>query len=528
MTAWCSAGVALERLADADADAPFVVTDDGALARGEMLRLALGAAGAFSTLGIRTGARVAVMLENRVEFLATWFGLNLIGAIEVPVNPEAVGDRLRHVLGHSGATLLVVEAERLAAVRDAVDGSSALRTVVVVGDPPAGVEIPGVQILPWTVLEHDPERAERVDVAAGDVAAVMYTSGSTGPAKGVMVTHGQHHANGRQPAGLFEIGEADVVYCCLPLHHNMAQGYAIMPALLSGAAVRLAPRFDCDAFWDDVRGSGATVLPVVGVMLALLAKRPARPDDGDHALRIGYGVPIPAELHEPFEQRFGVRLVHCYGSTEATIVAWGADADRRVGAAGTVLDDFDVRILDDDDEPVADGQQGEICVRPRHPNTIFAGYWEDAERTARSCRNLWFHTGDRGWFDADGRLWFADRIDDVIRRMGEFVSSREVEDAVNAHEAVELAAAYGVRSELVEEEVMVTVTLVRGASVTPDEIREWCRDRLPRFAIPRFVRIVAAMPVTPTGKLEKFRLRAAGVTDDADDARGTANRRSYA
>jgi carnitine-CoA ligase len=255
--------------------------------------------------------------------------------------------------------------------------------------------------------------------------------------------------------------------------------------------------------------------------MVLLAKQPVSQLDADNTLRIAFGVPIPPDLHEPLEQRFGLELVHVYGLTEATIVAWNRRPDRTIGAAGPVSPDYDVRILDDQDVPVEVGEIGQICVRPREPNSTFTEYWGDADRTVRAWRNLWFHTGDRGHYDGAGNLWFSDRMDDVIRRMGEFISSSEVEQAALAHPDVQLAAAYGVPSELLEEEVMLAVVPRLGADLSPAELRAWCAERLIRFAVPRYVDVRVDLPMTPTGKVEKYKLKQRGVTATAYDARAS-------
>ena len=496
-------------------DAPFVLDESGALTWAEALQLARGMSAAFADLGVSRGDSVAIMLDNRRELLASWFGLGCLGAVEVPVNPANIGDRLAHILAKSGCHELVVQAEYLPQVDAVADRVPELRRVLVVGDATSE----RFDSVPFAELEADPARAPDVTVRFSDPAAVMFTSGSTGPAKGAVLSHGQHYVNGHQPASLFGLTSADTLYVCLPLHHNMAQGYGVCVSLVSGAAVRVAPRFDLATFWDDVRDHSATVLSFVGAMLVLLAKRPPGADDADNPLRVGFGVPIPAALHEEFENRFGLRLVHCYGSTEATIVAWGHGDARKPGAAGRPLPDYDVRILDEDDLPVPAGTPGEICVRPDEPYSMFSGYFRDPEQTASAWRNLWFHTGDRGWLDEDGDLWFSDRMGDVVRRMGEFVSSYEVEQALVAHPDVLIAAAYGVPSELIEEEVMVAVVPQPGASPAPGTLRDWCADRLPSHAVPRFVEVLEELPMTPSGKVEKYKLRRRGVTPETDDAR---------
>jgi crotonobetaine/carnitine-CoA ligase len=508
----------LRARAEQSPDATFVVDELGTLSWAGAVDLARGTCAAFAALGVGRGDTVALMLDNRREMLAGWFGLAWMGAVEVPVNPAIAGDRLVHMLNHSGCRELLVQGDYLRQV-DAVAGRlTSLRRVIVVGEGRSE----HFETLAFAELDADPGAAPDVAVRFSDPEAVLFTSGSSGPAKGAVVSHGQHWTNGRQPTALFGIDERDTVYVCLPLHHNMAQGYGVCVSLVSGAAVRIAPRFDAEGFWDDVRAHGATVLSFVGAMLVLLAKRPPSEDDADNPLRVGFGVPIPADLHEDFERRFGVRLVHGYGSTEATIVAWNNREDRKVGAAGRPLPEFEVQVVDDDDLPLPAGSIGEICVRPREPFSMFSGYLGDAERTVEAWRNLWFHTGDRGWFDDDGDLWFSDRIGDVIRRMGEFISSQEVEEALLSHPGVQLAAAFGVPSELSEEELMVAVVPQPDAELDASAIRAWCTDRVPRHAVPRYVELREELPMTPTGKIEKYKLRERGVTAATDDARAGA------
>jgi crotonobetaine/carnitine-CoA ligase len=259
-------------------------------------------------------------------------------------------------------------------------------------------------------------------------------------------------------------------------------------------------------------------------MLVLLLKQAAAADDATNPMRVGYGIPVPAGLEKEFQRRFGLELVHCYGSTEATIVAWNVGPTRRPGSAGRPLPGYEVRILDQYDRPLGAEQEGQICVRPAEPSSMFSGYFRDPERTVAAWRNLWFHTGDSGRIDGEGRLWFLDRLGDSIRRMGEAVSGYEVENAVLAHPEVKLAAAYGVPSELTEEEVMIAVVPQSGAGLTAAALRTWCEVNLSPTAVPRFIRIVDELPMTPTGKVEKYRLRALGVPEGTFDARAVRDK----
>lgn len=505
----------LEHNAALDPERPFVIDEAGTLSRAETALLARRMSGAFASLGIEKGETVAIMLENRRELLASWFGLACRGAIEVPISPTSVGEPLIHTLNHSQCETAVVDSAYVARLDAAADRLDSLKRLVVVGEATTS----RFQIVPWAGLETEAAIELPGDVLYSDPVAVLYTSGATGPAKGAVVSHGHHYTNGYQPTALFDLGPEDTIYLCLPLHHNMAQGYGVWVAIASGATLRLAERFDPDGFWPDVRAHRATVFPFVGAMLVLLAKRAELADDRENPLRLGFGVPIPAALHEPFEERFDLRLVHCYGSTEATIVAWQNEGERVVGSVGPALPGYDVAILDDDDQPVPAGELGQICTRPHDSYSMFSGYFREPERTAAAFRNLWFHSGDRGWLDESGNLWFSDRMGDVIRRLGEGVSSWEVEQVVLAHPAVQLAAAFGVPSELIEEEAMVAVVPRDGFDLTAVELRRWCGAQLPRYATPRFIEFVDSLPMTPTGKIEKFKLKERGVSDATDDAR---------
>ncbi|MGK2955788.1 MAG: AMP-binding protein [Solirubrobacterales bacterium] len=505
----------LVRNAETDPGAAFIHDESGTLNRAGAVELGTGMANAFVRLGVERGDTVAIMLDNCREFLAGWFGLGFMGAIEVPVNPANGGPRTAHILNDARCRVLITTSANLEQIEAVADQIEFLELVVLVG----GGESDRFQTIDWQELDADPVGGEIPVVDYSDPVAVMYTSGSTGPAKGALISHGHHWTNGWQPTGLFGIDPSDTLYCCLPLHHNMAQGYGVWAAIVSGGAISLAPRFKADTFWSEIAEHDATILSFVGAMLVLLAKRPEEPGDSDNSLRLGFGIPIPPELHEKFESRFGMELVHAYGSTEATIVAWNHGPDRVVGAAGQVLEEYSVRIADERDVALPRGEIGEILVRPDEPYSMFSGYWNDPERTVNVWRNLWFHTGDRGRFDEKGNLWFEDRIGDVVRRMGEFISSYEVEQVLVGHPAIQLVAAFGVPSELVEEELMVSIILNEGASLTAAELREWCDGRLSNFAIPRFVDFRSELPLTPTGKIEKFKLKKEGVTRTTDDAR---------
>ena len=502
----------LSRNAELTPDRVFLSDQSGTLTWRETLDLSRQVARAFAEFGIVRGDPVLVILDNCREFIATWFGLAIAGAIEVPINPQLVGAQLVQRLNACKASVAVIQAEYVASVDSSAAKLRHLKRLIVVG----AATSTRYETIPFAELianARDDQCLEPISVA--DPVAIMYTSGSTGSPKGVVLPHGQHYVNGRQAADAARITSEDRIFVCLPLHHNMAQGYGVWPALVTGASVALAARFSRATFWNDVERSKSTVFPFVGAMLSLLAQR--GDSVPDNPLRVAYGVPVPAHLHERFEERYQLRLIHCYGSTEATIVAW--DTERVIGSVGRILDTFELRIVDGDDLPVPAGDVGEICVRPKEPYSCFSGYYRDPERTVDAFRNAWLHTGDLGRVDENSTLWFAGRKGEVIRHMGESINPYEVEEVMAQYPAIETVAVYGVVSELGEEDVMAAVVARSGADIQPAALREWLSGRIAKFAIPRYIRVVHQLPMTATGKVEKSSLRAVGVSDATYDAR---------
>jgi crotonobetaine/carnitine-CoA ligase len=265
-----------------------------------------------------------------------------------------------------------------------------------------------------------------------------------------------------------------------------------------------------------VRAAGATITNTLGVMTEFIHRQPARPEDRHHRLRLICAVPTPAEIAPSFHERFRVPLVEGYGMTEVNIPLYmPLDVPYRPGSCGRTYDRyFEVRVVDPEtDEEVPRGSVGEIVVRPREPFGFMIGYNAMADRTVEAWRNFWFHTGDAGRQDEDGYFYFVDRIKDTIRRRGENLSSYEIERVLSEHPAVAEAAAVAVRSEIAggEDEVKACVVLTAGQALSPEALLDFCQTRMPHFAVPRYVEFLAALPKTPTAKVQKVALRQSGV-----------------
>ena len=363
-----------------------------------------------------------------------------------------------------------------------------------------------------------PADLELVTPAPGDVAMIMYTSGTTGPSKGVLIPHGHSYLAGLGLAEATFLTAADRYFVCMPLFHANALLMQFVGCLIAGAEAVVAERFRATSWLEEVRAAEATITNGLGVIPEFIFRQPLTARDRDHRLRLMMAVPIAPEWGAAFEQRFGVPFMQGFGMTECNIVAYTRPGDALVpGCAGYPLAEwFDVAIADPDtDALLPEGHTGEIVVRPKVPGCVMAGYFRMPEKTVEAWRNLWFHTGDAGRFDDAGRLHFVDRIKDCIRRRGENISSFEIEQVLNAHPAVAESAVVGIKVAGAggEDEVKAYVVPTAGVTIDPVELLDWCAPRMPHFAVPRFVEVAAGeLAKTPTGKLQKTALREAGIT----------------
>ncbi|TQM44309.1 ATP-dependent acyl-CoA ligase [Pseudonocardia cypriaca] len=481
----------LQRQAQRYGDKPLVVRGATTWSYRDTVDRAARMAGALKGRGIEPGDRIALLCGNRLELLEILLGCAWLGAIAVPLNNALRGAGLRHALTDSGARVVVVEPDLLG-VLDEV-GVPVERWVVGETFPAPGPVLPARPVTP------------------GETLAILYTSGTTGLPKGVCCPQAQFFWWGVSVGECLEITDDDVLYTCLPLFHTNALN-AFFQAVCAGATYVLGGRFSASRFWDEVRAAGATVTYLLGAMVQILLSRPPGGADAAHRVRIALSPATPAAAHAAFRERFGVLLVDGYGSTETNMVLGAHPAAQRPGYMGVVLPDHEVRVVDAEGLDVPDGEPGELVCRSRHPYAYATGYFENPAATAAAYRDRWFHTGDRVVREPGGWLRFLDRLTDSIRRRGENISSLEVEQVVATHPAVSAVAVYAVPSELSEDEVMAAVVPTPGEEVDPAELTEWCEPRLARFAIPRFVDVVAELPLTENGKVRKAVLRERGIT----------------
>jgi crotonobetaine/carnitine-CoA ligase len=360
----------------------------------------------------------------------------------------------------------------------------------------------------------------------GETATIMYTSGTTGPSKGVMLPQKYYPSQAARITESYPLSADDVIYCVQPLFHIDARGFLSTVIALRATAI-LGQRFSASRFWDELREHGATAFGTIGTMLWLLFKQSPQPDDRDVPARLAMCSSTPAEIWRDFEERFDVTIVEGYGMTECLLLTCStADGQQTSpGRIGRPAPGIEIRLVDGDDAPVPVGEPGELVYRPHDEFAMMQGYWNKPEATVETWRNLWFHTGDLVREHPDGSLEYIGRKKDSIRRRGENVSAWEVETVVLAHPGVLEAAAIGVASEVGEEDVAVLVVTVPGTTLDPVELVEFVGNDLPRFAVPRYVEIVESLPKTPSERIEKGKVRERGITAAAWDANVALGRR---
>ena len=496
------------------ADRPFLAVpanpDRGYLASG--FEISYGAASKrveelaaiYRQAGYGVGHRVATLLENRPEYLFHKLALNSIGVCCVPINPDYRAAEIAYLIDHSEPDLIVAISARHASIREAL-AQSALAPPVIAAEPfPAPL--------------HKASRPARAAQPRPETAAsILYTSGTTGRPKGCVLSHGYEVASGAWYASLgglagLRAGE-DRIYNPLPLYHVNSAVVSLLGAILTGCCQIQPDRFSPQRWWREVTETRATIVHYLGVIAPLLLNQPASDSERRHTVRFGIGAGIEPQLHQAFERRFGFPMLEIWGMTEMVRVLGDTFEPRQVGtrAFGRAVPGIDIRIVDDADRDLPDGQCGEMLVRhsqetPRRG--CFSGYFKDAAATEAAWRGGWFHTGDVVWRGPDGMLHFVERKKNIIRRSGENIAAAEVEAVLLTHPDVQQAAVMAVDDELREEEVLACVVLKRELSHKEAAMAlfQHCYERLAYYKAPGWVHIVASLPTTGTQKIQKHNI----------------------
>ncbi|MFC3040438.1 AMP-binding protein [Virgibacillus xinjiangensis] len=476
------------------------------------------AANAAQRLGLRKGDTFAVMLPNGPEFLSIWLGLAKLGVIEVPINTALKGDSLEYILNKAECKAIVVSSEWIERIIAWKDELIHLEHIIVVGENVAKTS----HAFHWhsfdgLLKQEDSTLPVEADIQPDDPSVILFTSGTTGPSKGVVLSHRANFSVAKTACGLMNYGEDDRLFTVFPLFHVNARYTTVLVALLMDCDVVMHNRFSASRFWDICRRENITAFNFMGSMLTILMKQPERPDDAENPVKKAFGAPTPTEIYPDFQERFGIEISEVYGSTELGTVATNPAAMFRKGACGQIVSIYECEIHDEAGFPCPVGQSGEIVVRPKQPGIMFTEYYGNPEATVQSWQDLWFHTGDTGRMDEAGYLYFVDRKKDVIRRKGENISSYEVERVINDHPNIYESAIIGVPSELAEEEVLAVIVLKAGEELEHEELLDFCQKRMAHFAVPRYIRFVEKLPRNTSQRVEKYKLRNEGVTEDTWD-----------
>jgi acyl-CoA synthetase (AMP-forming)/AMP-acid ligase II len=493
----------LRKLAQAHPSAPFVFFEDQTVDFGATADLAARGAAWLARLGVQPGDHVLLAVSNRPLFLFYWFALAARGAVAVTISHDTFGDSLRYMARQSDSRMALTEGAEAVRLRAELDGIGipvvSHETEADFASAMQGFEPAAVQPMP----PHAP-------------MAILYTSGTTGQPKGVVIPQASYRAAGEKVVDAIGITRDDRILTFLPLHHANPQMYAVMSALTVGCSLVLVPRFSASRFLDQVRRHRATGFTYVGTVLSILAKE--IPEAAATTLRWCTGGGAPRAVWQELAPRLGVEVHELYGMTETGgLVTINSRAHGRFGSVGRSRDDFDIALVDDDDALLHEGV-GEIVVRPRKPYVMTSGYYRKPEETAAATSNLWFHTGDLGRFDGDGYLFFEGRKKELIRRAGEMISPVTIELSALRHPAIADCAAVGVPDPILEEEIKLVV--VQRSEVRPAEIVAFLADVLPRHMLPRYVEFVSEIPKTPTQKVQRFKLT--GITQAVHDLKHPA------
>jgi len=492
-------------------DKPYILWDKEKISFKDFDRATCRAANGLKSQGAEEGDGLAILMGNCPEYLYLFYGLPRRGFYSVPVNVSLKGEWLRFILTHSDVKYLVVDDDLYPKVKELGSPLGAIRKVFVhrTGPDPLPQGTEDLQ-----VLLDAPDEKPDYEMKEGAIAYLMYTSGTTGFPKGVVNRNRAGTAEWfRFVASQMIDPEKDVLYTCLPLFHANALILTAGWAMAAGVPFGLDKRFSASRFWERIRFYGVTQFNALGAMIPILMKQPERPDDADNPVRIVHSAACPANLWRAFEERFKVKIWEGYGAVDGGGVTISNPGDAPVGSVGKPAPHLVWKLVDDEGNEVPPGVPGELITQVLDKKTGGVEYYKNPEASAEKVKGDWIHSGDLFYADENGYLYFVDRKTDSMRRRGENISSFEVESIVEKFPAVAECAAFGVPSELGEDEVMIWVKPKEGETLDLKELMRFCADNMAYFMVPRYVEVVEEIPRTATMRIVKAEMKKRGVTE---------------
>ena len=494
-------GELFEKAAEKTPRKAFFIFNGKEITYKDFLSAVKSVANGFLSRGVRKGDRIAILLQNCIEFPYAWLAANMIGAVMVPVNARYVDKEVLHILNHSEAKVLVTSEAYLRALRNIRGELRALETIISVDGPSENVLYFGDLLAAAPHLGRAEINGER------DLAVILYTSGTTGTPKGCMATHDYFVNLAYTQADLFGLRSEDRVYTAQPFYYMDPQWNTLM-VMTCNATVAVAEKFSTTKFWDEVRAYDITCFYCIGSMTSFLYNMPPSPLDKEHRLRAVQTSGIPSRIHRAWEERFGVPVYEVYASTETTVdIAVPLNADRKAGTAciGRPVWYREAKIVDDHDAEAPRGSVGEIVLK--RGRGMMLGYYKDEAATEEAFRGGWFHSGDLGYIDKDGDFHFAGRKKDIIRRGGENISAASIEHVLLTHPGILDVAAIPVPDSIRGEEVKIYVVPKSGRALTYEEVLRFSEENLGAFKVPRYIEFRESLPKTPSERVQKEKLK---------------------
>ena len=457
----------------------------------------------FIGLGVTKGKHVTLHLPNCLEFMTSWFALANIGAIMVPTNILSTKDEMAYVLEHSESVLVITEEKYLDKFADSQKKLPFLLDILLVRSE--GTEKDIKQLIAKAKVD-----APTIQLDSEDVAAMLYTSGTTSKPKGVQITHANYIFTGEVMSKSIRLTPNDRQFIVLPLFHGNAQYYSTMSALIVGGSIAITERFSASRYFKQAKRLGVTVGSLFAAPIRMILAQAYDPNDQHHSLRvIWFAQSVAEDQLNDFERKFGVSLLQMYGMTETVGVPLmnPLDGIRKNMSIGKPTIGYEVKIVDENGHEVPDGQAGQIIVKGIPSRSLMKGYYKDTKATSETLKDGWLYTGDNGRIGEDGYFYFVDRVKDMIKRAGENVAANEVESVLAAHPSIYESAVIGIPDAMRDEAILAYVILRENETSTEEELMNYCRERLAKFKVPDAIEFVDEFPRTSVGKVQKHILR---------------------